>query len=73
MVAEKAKLLRSVLYKCVFISVQPLMRQGWRERKHKREKGEMEEQQTGCGGITGAGLQGELLAGRITGSSMGDM
>ncbi len=39
----------------------------------KPREGETEKQQTGCGGITGAGLQGELLVERITGSSMGDM
>ena len=32
-----------------------------------------ERKATDCGGITRAGLRGELLAERITGSSMGDM
>lgn len=39
----------------------------------KTTEGETEKQQSGCGGITGAGLQGELLAEGITGSSTGDM
>lgn len=43
------------------------------EEKTSRRESQAGRQQTGRGGITGAGLQGELLVERITGSSMGDM